>query len=247
VIQKTLWARSLSAEPLAGYSEKWKIADEKGDVVADEQNAIELEARQTRKIADVMVLTDRANFGSTWSFDSVLSSSNQPLATRHTAVRFPNTLPLNGTWKIAAGDDPGRAQIDFDDSSWKPAIVPLRWEDDALPDYDGIAWYRIRFSVPTEALDRWRGKPIAILLGAVDDADETFLNGQKIGQGGSFPPDEKTAWETLRVYEFDRGLIQGENLLAVRVGDWMGNGGIWRGPVAIGPAEELRQQSAETK
>jgi hypothetical protein len=240
VIQKTLWARSLCAEPLEGYSEKWVITDERGDLVADEPNAIELEPRQTKKIADVMVLTDRADFASTWSFDSVLSSSNQTLATRHTVVRFPNTLPLSGTWKIATGDDPARARIDFDDSSWKTATVPLRWEDDALPDYDGMAWYRVRFSVPAEALERWRGKPIAILLGAVDDADETFLNGQKIGQGGAFPPDEKTAWDVLRVYEFDGGLIQEENVLAVRVSDTMGNGGIWRGPVAIGPAEELR-------
>lgn len=247
VIQKSLWARSLSAEPLAGHSEEWKITDEKGDVVADEQHPIELEPRQTRKVADVMVLTDRANFGSTWSFDTVLSISNQTLAAQHAVIRFPTTLPLDGTWKIATGDDPARAQSDFDDSTWKTAIVPLRWEDDALPDYDGMAWYRVRFSVPPDALDRWRGKPIAILLGAVDDADETFLNGQKIGQGGTFPPDGKTAWDALRVYEFDPGLIQGENVLAVRVSDWLGNGGIWRGPVAIGPAEELRQLSAETQ
>jgi hypothetical protein len=247
VIQKTLWARSLCAESLDGFSEEWKITDEKSDVVADEQHAIELEPRQTKKVADIMVLTDRANFGSTWSFDSILSASNRTLEARHSAIRFPSTLPLDGTWKIAAGDDPARAQVDFDDSSWKTAIVPLRWEDDALPDYEGIAWYRVRFRVPPEALDRWHGKPIAILLGAVDDADETFLNGQKIGQGGAFPPDEKTAWDALRVYEFDRGLIQGENVLAVRVSDTMGNGGIWRGPVAIGPAEELRQLSAETK
>ena len=146
-----------------------------------------------------------------------------------------------------AGDDPARAQVDFDDTSWKTAIVPLRWEDDALPDYDGMAWYRLRFSVPAEALDRWHGKPIAILLGAVDDADETYLNGRKIGASGAFPPDEKTAWDVLRLYEFDRGLIQGENVLAVRVSDTMGNGGIWRGPVAIGPAEELRQFSEKTQ
>lgn len=60
-----------------------------------------------------------------------------------------------------------------------------------------------------------------------------------------FPPDEKTAFDALRVYEFDPALIQGENVLAMRVADWMGHGGIWRGPMAIGPVEELRQLSAD--
>ena len=247
MIQKTLWARSLSSEPLAGYSEDWRITDEQGEVLADEKHPIELDARQTTKVADILVLTDRAHFSSTWNFESVLSSSNRTVANRRTSIRFPNSLPLDGTWKIAAGDDPARAQVEFDDSSWKPTIVPLRWEDASLPEYDGIAWYRIRFSVPPEALDRWHGKPLAILLGAVDDADETFLNGRKIGHGGTFPPGEKTAWDALRVYEFDEELLQGENVLAVRVSDWGGNGGIWRGPVSIGPSEELRQLSAETK
>ena len=247
IIQKTLWARSLSAEPFNGFSEEWKITDEKGDVIADEQHPIELEARQTRKLADVLVPTERASFSSTWTFDTTLASSNRTLVTRRASIRFPNSLPIEGSWKIAAGDEPARAQIDFDDSGWKTVAVPLRWEDAALPDYDGTAWYRVRFTVPAEALERWRGKPLAILLGAVDDADETFLNGRKIGHGGSFPPDKETAWDKLRVYEFSEEQLRDENILAVRVSDWGGNGGIWRGPVTIGPAAELRQSSAESE
>lgn len=247
VIQKTLWARSLCDKELTGYSEEWKVSDENNDIVADEQHAIELAPRETKKIADVMVLTDRADFGSAWSFDTATLSGGQAVTARHSVVRFPSTLPLDGPWKIAAGDDPAWSQSGFDDSAWKAAVVPLRWEDDALPDYDGIAWYRLRFNIPAEALERWSDKPVAILLGAVDDADETFLNGQKIGQGGSFPPEKQTAWETLRIYEFDRKLLQGENVLAVRVGDWMGNGGIWRGPVAIGPADQLRALVSEAQ
>ena len=247
IIQKTLWARSLSAEPFNGFSEEWKITDEKGDVIADEQHPIELEARQTRKLADVLVPTERASFSSTWTFDTTLASSNRTLVTRRASIRFPNSLPIEGAWKIAAGDEPAREQIDFDDSGWKTVAVPLRWEDAALPDYDGTAWYRVRFTVPAEALERWRGKPLAILLGAVDDADETFLNGRQIGHGGSFPPDKETAWDKLRVYEFSEEQLRDENILAVRVSDWGGNGGIWRGPVTIGPAAELRQSSAESE
>ena len=86
---------------------------------------------------------------------------------------------------------------------------------------------------------------MAIAFGAIDDADETFLNGRKIGQSGAFGPDRKTEWRTPRVYEFDRSLLTATNVLCVRVADFGGDGGIWRGPVAIGPAAELRERLAD--
>jgi hypothetical protein len=85
------------------------------------------------------------------------------------------------------------------------------------------------------------GIGLALVLGAVDDADETFLNGEKIGAAGQFPPAQGTAWDQPRCYVFAPDLLQEENLLAVRVADWMGGGGIWRGPVAIGPADAMRR------
>ena len=81
-------------------------------------------------------------------------------------------------------------------------------------------------------------------MGAIDDADETFLNGQRIGATGEFPPAQVTAWDKPRLYEFDRSLLAETNVLAVRVSDWMGGGGIWKGPVAVGPAAELRTAAA---
>jgi len=52
---------------------------------------------------------------------------------------------------------------------------------------------------------------------------------------------KETAYNAPRVYAFDSKLLSATNALAVRVSDWQGNGGIWRGPVAIGPEAELRE------
>ena len=147
---------------------------------------------------------------------------------------------LGKKWLIQGGDREDFKNAGFNDQSWATTTVPGGWEKDALPDYDGIAWYRIHFQVTEEMRAKWpRTGSMTLILGAVDDADETFLNGQKIGSSGEFPPAKVTAWDQPRFYMFDVGLLAATNVLAVRVSDWGGGGGIWRGPVVIGPESAL--------
>lgn len=157
----------------------------------------------------------------------------------------PNLLPgflnLEGSWRIASGDDAAWSDSAADDTAFIETKVPGGWERDALPDYDGIAWYRLRFDVPAETAAAWGEGRLALIMGSIDDADETFLNGQRIGAAGRFSPEKVTAYDQPRIYEFDPALLQPTNLLAVRVDDWGGGGGIWRGPVAIGPAGRARE------
>ena len=153
---------------------------------------------------------------------------------------LPGFQSLAGTWKVAKGDDAARAIVDCDDSDFITTTVPGGWERDALPDYDGFAWYRMHFAVSPEQRAAWGDVPLALVIGAIDDADETFLNGQKIGASGQVSPVKQTAWDQVRVYEFSPAFLQDDNVIAVRVDDWGGGGGIWRGPVAIGPAAALQ-------
>ena len=108
-----------------------------------------------------------------------------------------------------------------------------------MPDYDGTAWYRKLFILPNSTLAKWADKPLAVAIGAIDDADETYLNGTLIGSSGEFPPVKDSAWDEPRLYPVDRELLKDDNVIAIRVSDWEGGGGIWRYPVAIGPKEEL--------
>lgn len=140
-------------------------------------------------------------------------------------------VPLRGGWRFQVGDDVRWAQPQFDDSAWHSSMVPRTWEQSGHPELDGYAWYRTRFRLPVPSPERTGGRafPATLELGRIDDADETFLNGIRIGQSGSFPPEFRSERQTLRRYAIPEGVLRwGDvNTLAIRVYDGGGNGGFW--------------------
>ena len=111
------------------------------------------------------------------SLDSSIRSGTKILQQWTCDFLFPSYESLSGTWRIHSGDDPSWATADFSHADWAETQVPGGWEKDALPAYDGTAWYRLSFSLPAAAFARWGDAPLALLMGGIDDADETFLNG----------------------------------------------------------------------
>jgi alpha-galactosidase len=124
---------------------------------------------------------------------------------------------LHGPWRFRTGDDARYAARDYDDDAWETLPVPQIWERAGHPDYDGQAWYRTRFTLPPAAGDR----AVVLELGKVDDADETFVNGVKVG--------ETRGWLAYRRYPVPANSLNwgGENVLAIRVTDGGGAGGLW--------------------
>jgi broad specificity phosphatase PhoE len=239
MVFKAQYFGEASSEP---YHVKWKIRDEAGNVLQQGSEDFTLTENTEGELAEIQIDTHDIAPGTTVEIESRLTHDGQLLCAGVDSMVVPDYYSLAGKWHINAGDDEAWAAIDLDDSQWKSTEVPGGWESDALPDYDGIAWYRHRFAVPAEYRELWGDKPLAIALGAIDDADVTYLNGERIGQSGRFPPDEKTAFDEMRVYPFDAELLSDEaNVLAVQVNDWMGGGGIWKGPVAIGPEATLEK------
>ncbi|MBE3069666.1 MAG: glycoside hydrolase N-terminal domain-containing protein, partial [Planctomycetes bacterium] len=116
---------------------------------------------------------------------------------------------------------------------WRLLQVPGAWGQpgDGLDSYDGFAWYRAFVQVP----QAWAGQTLELALGQIDDCDETFFNGARVGGEGAFPPDTRTAWQTERRYRVDPKLVRAGrwNLIAVRVFDNGGQGGIAGGPPAL--------------
>ncbi|MCL4741485.1 MAG: glycoside hydrolase N-terminal domain-containing protein [Phycisphaerales bacterium] len=129
---------------------------------------------------------------------------------------------------VSAAALPALAQHD-----WRAARVPSTWESLAgeFERHDGFVWYRTVARIP----ESWRGRPIRLRLGRIDDCDETFINGVRIGATGSMPPAYATAWTAQRDYPVPESALRfGEhNLIAVRVYDGGGAGGIHRGPLAL--------------
>jgi hypothetical protein len=146
-------------------------------------------------------------------------------------------INLKGKWKLTKGDDPAYAESLFDDSAWETVRVPARWENEDLPDYDGYAWYRVSFYVS----DRLAGKVLYLALGKIDDVDQTYLNGKFLNASGSFPPDYVTAYNTDRFYFIPKDYLNfnADNVIAVRVYDEYGEGGIVSGNVGIYSVDQV--------
>ncbi len=138
---------------------------------------------------------------------------------------------IAGPWRFRTGDDPRYAARDFDDEVWETIPVPQRWERAGRPDYDGFAWYRTRFPLPPLPGGKPEARTVVLELGKVDDADETFVNGVRIGWTGEFPPSYRAAgdWQSYRRYPVPPDALNwgGDNVLAVRVYDGGGGGGLW--------------------
>ena len=111
----------------------------------------------------------------------------------------------------------------------------MNWDSQGLSDYDGYAWYRLTFSVPSDL----NLSNLYLNLGKIDDYDKVYLNGILIGQvedlkNKSFVNKSTGEYNIRRIYEIPEGLIKrNNNVLAVRVYDGKAFGGIWEGPVGL--------------
>jgi sialate O-acetylesterase len=112
------------------------------------------------------------------------------------------------------------ADPELDDSGWDRIPVPSAWEEAGYEGMDGVAWYRSSFVLtPEEAKE-----PVRLGLGTIDDSDISFVNGHEVGR-------TTLAWSRPRLYEVPPSLLNaGRNIVAVRVEDTGGGGGIWGKP-----------------
>ncbi|HWA27476.1 MAG TPA: sialate O-acetylesterase [Lacunisphaera sp.] len=104
----------------------------------------------------------------------------------------------------------------LDARAWPQMNLPAKWEDAGLPAFDGIVWFRREVDVPAD----WVGHELELQLGAIDDIDTTWVNGRLVGS--------EKVWNTPRVYRVPADTLRaGRNVIAVRVLDTGGGGGLW--------------------
>jgi len=146
-----------------------------------------------------------------------------------------DSIQLDTGWVMHTGDNQAWADPDMDDSQWQAIQVGVPWEEAGYRDYDGYAWYRVEFTVSK----RWQPLDehgiLSLSLGSIDDADVTYLNGERVGATGSMPPDFKTAYYTRRFYRVPTSLVRWgrPNVIAVRVYDDHNDGGLYKGPITL--------------
>jgi len=148
---------------------------------------------------------------------------------------------LEGHWRFSIGDDPDWKQADLNDQDWDYLKVPDAWEKQGYDGYNGYAWYRKSISLKGVPQDQ-----LFLRIGAIDDADEVYLNGRLVSRSGSFPPNTETAWSEERSYRIPASYwTVGENVLAIKVYDFYNEGGIIRHPVGLYVDETVRFLSVD--
>jgi hypothetical protein len=134
----------------------------------------------------------------------------------------------------------GWHEMGFDSSKWRILNAPEKWESQGITQfnqywkgqqvepYDGFAWYRRGVVIP----DDWKGKRIYLNAGRIDDADVTYINGALIGRTGTAT---QIAPQVYRVYEIPSEVVRfgKPNVIAIRVLDMHGDGGIMSGPISL--------------
>lgn len=110
--------------------------------------------------------------------------------------------------------------IDFDDTQWKRIILPNYWEKQLeLKNFDGVVWFRKEIELTKADL----GRRSTLFLSYIDELDSTYVNGKLVGA--------TYGRNNIRKYAVAEDLlVEGKNVITVRVADWGGPGGFAKGP-----------------
>ncbi len=160
-------------------------------------------------------------------------------------------LNLSGKWKFRTGDNPDWKEKDLNDTDWTEMYVPSFWQTSGFKGYHGMAWYRKSFTIDEE----FKNERLILLLGKIDDLDETYLNGHLIGKTGKIREDidairlRGDEWKTLRAYYIPSDYLSYDepNVIAVRVYDGLLHGGIYENPIGVITRQKYIRWKNETK
>ncbi|SCY01415.1 sialate O-acetylesterase [Flavobacterium anhuiense] len=124
---------------------------------------------------------------------------------------------------VSSDNEDSFKELSFNDNSWGELNTPSLWENQPLGDLDGVVWMRKTITLTADDL-----KNKAVLsLAKIDDEDIAYINGIEIGRN--------TQYDLKRVYSVPGNVLkEGKNVIAVRIVDNSGGGGIY------GEAQDLK-------
>ena len=112
--------------------------------------------------------------------------------------------------RFMKGDNPAWSQAGFNDRDWQVLSLEKDWNEQGIRNPNSFAWYRIHVVIPS-SLKKGTTDKVLLDLGPIDDCDETWLNGTKVGKTGTTPEDPEGydgEWEKPRRYVVDPKLVK---------------------------------------
>lgn len=111
-------------------------------------------------------------------------------------------------------ENPKWYEEEYQPKNWHNINIPGYWEDQGVRNLNGVVWYRREIEVPKSMT----GIPAKLFMGRIVDADEIYINGEKVGNiTYQYPP---------RRYEIPSGILKpGKNTIIIRVSNYGGKGG----------------------
>jgi sialate O-acetylesterase len=232
--------RKVSGEPLDDFTGKWEVCTP-ATVRQFSATAFFFGSRLNRELKVPVGLIESAWGGTpseSWTSSDALEEAGE-FVTEIKAIKESAPLQagyqswLNEHRKIdikPAGDDQWKdlsfndetvPSPDFDDTAWPVMNLPGLFEKN-LGEFDGAVWFRKKIEIPAD----FSGKDLELSLGPVDDMDCTWFNGEPVGS-----TDVGGRWQVNRTYTVPGNLVRnGINIIAVRVLDTQGGGGIYGQP-----------------
>jgi hypothetical protein len=145
-------------------------------------------------------------------------------------VKTIKSIPLEKSpWLFTAdplqqGHLKGFFKVAHNVAKWKKIKMGI-WENQGLPDYDGVVWYQIRFKMPA----KMDCNAVEIAFDGVDESAWVWLNGIYLGSHDIGPE----GWKEPFAVDCRKEIRWGkENILTVRVFDAAHAGGIYK-PVRV--------------
>ena len=190
--------------------------------------------------------TGRENAAGRWLLSVLLDHLRSPEAPRHALagevweyararLHAEQTNLVTRTWRFKPDPDGEGLARGWQSpqltsaADWNDIRVGNWWELQGYPALDGWAWYRLWVDIPPS----WRGRDVFLSFEGVDDCYELYINGELAGKGGDLAT-RKDALGEKKSHNITRFVQAGARaLIAVRVYDWYGYGGIYR-PVTLG-------------
>ena len=231
--------RNFSLEPIDKIVGQWKVASP--ETVGEFSATAYFFARRLHQELNIPIGIIHASWGGTvaeaWTSkgqlkklgdfdkdidlleDSTHYQKSQDWFSKWNTIELPQTAE---EWDNIDFNDIAASLPDFSDEEWASIELPGRFDEFDSGEFDGAIWFRKKVMIEDISSD------YTLSIGAVDDMDATYVNGQKVGGltgSGKYNIERKN-------FIPKSILKKGENIFAIRAID-TGGPGVFGAPMGL--------------